>query len=230
MAAPSGQANSFLSETRVMAKPPVVFVVDDDTLVRKLIAQLLRVSGYRVELFATAQEFLEFLDTNRTSPVGCLVLDLQLPGMNGLELQRILVLRGNRLPIVFVTGHGDIRTCVKAMKTGAVDFLPKPFTEETFLSAVRGALGRSRHEDGDKSEDLVQIQERLARLTPREAEVLLYVAAGRVNKETADQLGIAEHTVKIHRARIMKKLRVHSIGELVRLAIKAGLPLPSSSP
>jgi FixJ family two-component response regulator len=209
-----------------MATPEaVVFVVDDDPSVRKLIAQLLSLADYRVETFATAQEFL---DANRTPPLGCLVLDIRLPGLNGLELQQALLVRGKPLPIVFVTGYGDIPTSVKAMKAGAVDFLAKPFTEEDLLSAVRHALDRSRREDAAKSE-LAKIQKLLATLTAREAEVLPYVVAGRLNKQIAAELSIAEQTVKIHRGRIMKKLRVQSLAALVQLAVRAGLPLPRSS-
>jgi FixJ family two-component response regulator len=204
---------------------PIVFVVDDDSAVRRMIAHFLTLSGYRVETFATAQEFLE---ANCVSPLACLILDVQLPGLNGLELQQTLVECGKLLPIVFITGYGDIPTTVKAMKAGAVDFLPKPFTEEALLSAVRTALDRCRRESTVKS-DLGEIQKLLTTLSPREAEVLPYVVAGRLNKEVAYELGIAEQTVKIHRAQIKKKLQVQSTAELVRLAVKAGVPLPPSS-
>jgi FixJ family two-component response regulator len=206
-----------------MASPkPIVYVVDDDPAVRRMIVHLLTMAGYRVETFAAADEFLE---ADYVSPVGCLVLDIQLPGLNGLELQQILIDRGKLLPIVFITGYGDIPTSVEAMKAGAVDFLPKPFTEEALLSAVLAAVDRSRREDTAKA-DLVEILKLLATLTAREAEVLPYIVAGRLNKQIAADLGIAEQTVKIHRARIMKKLRVQSLAELVRLAVKAALPLP----
>jgi FixJ family two-component response regulator len=198
---------------------PVVFVVDDDLAVRQLVTRLLVFSGYRVQSFVSAEEFL---NTPINSEVGCLVVDLHLPGLNGLELQQTLVSRGKPLPIVFITGYGDIPTSVKAMKAGAVDFLAKPFTEEALLSAVRHALERSRQEGAVKSE-LGNIQKLLATLTAREAEVLPYIVAGRLNKQIAAELGIAEQTVKIHRGRIMKKLRVQSLAELVQLAMKAGL-------
>ena len=203
----------------------VVFVVDDDPAVRRLIAHLLSLSGYRVETFAGAQEFL---DADCASPLACLILDVQLPGLNGLELQQKLIERGRLLPIVFITGYGDIPTSVKAMKAGAVDFLPKPFTEEALLSAVQTALDRCRLESTVKS-DLAETQKLVTTLTAREAEVLPYIVAGRLNKEAAYELGIAEQTVKIHRAQIKKKLQVQSTAELVRLAVKAGVPLPPSS-
>jgi FixJ family two-component response regulator len=204
---------------------PIVFVVDDDSSVRRLITILLTVSGYRVETFATAQEFLE---ANCASPLACLILDVQLPGLNGLGLQQTLIERGRLLPIVFITGHGDIPTSVKAMKAGAVDFLPKPFREETLLSAVRTALDRCRREATVQS-DLGEIQKLLTTLSPREAEVLPHIVAGRLNKQIGAELGIAEQTVKIHRAQIKKKLQVQSTAELVRLAVKAGVPLPPPS-
>ena len=203
----------------------IVFVVDDDAAVRRLIAELLAPSGYRVETFATAQEFL---DADCPCPVACLILDLQLPGLNGLELQQKLIERDRLLPIVFITGYGDIPTSVQAMKAGAVDFLLKPFSEEALLSAVKTALDRGRREATVKS-SLVEIEKLLSMLTAREAQVLPYIVAGRLNKQIGAELGIAEQTVKIHRARIMKKLRVQSLAELVQLALKVGLPLPPAS-
>lgn len=203
----------------------VVFIVDDDSSVRRLIAHLLTRSGYRVETFASANEFLE---ANCNSPVACLILDLQLPGLNGLELQQRLIERGGLLPIVFITGHGDIPTTVKAMKAGAVDFLSKPFSEEALLTAVEAALARSRREATAKSER-VEIEKLLTTLTARETEVLSYIVAGRLNKQIGAELGIAEQTVKIHRARIMQKMQVQSVAELVHLAVKADFPGPSSS-
>jgi FixJ family two-component response regulator len=200
----------------------VVFVVDDDPAVRKLIATLLAIQGHRVKTFGTAQEFLA---ANCASPLACLILDLQLPGLNGLELQQTLIERGRLLPIVFITGYGDIPTSVKAMKAGAVDFLLKPFTEEALLSVVQTALDRCRREVSVQP-DLDEIQKLLTTLTAREAEVLPYIVAGRLNRQIAAELGIAEQTVKIHRTHIVKKLQVQSTAELVRLAVKAGVPLP----
>jgi FixJ family two-component response regulator len=207
------------------AHEAVVFIVDDDSSVRRLITHLLTLSGYRVETFATANEFLE---ANRASPGACLILDLQLPGLNGLELQQRLIERGRLLPVVFITGHGDIPTTVKAMKAGAVDFLPKPFSEEALLSAVEAALERSRREAAAKSE-LVEIEKLLTTLTARETEVLSYIVGGRLNKQIGAELGIAEQTVKIHRARIMQKMQVQSVAELVQLTVKVDFPLASLS-
>jgi FixJ family two-component response regulator len=204
---------------------PVVFVVDDDVAVQRLIRRMLESSGYCVQGFVSAEELL---NADFSSGVGCLVIDLRLPGLNGLELQQALSQAGRLLPIVFITGYGDIPTSVKAMKAGAVDFLAKPFTEEALLSAVRHALDRSRKEGAVKKERL-KIQKLLATLTAREAEVLPYIVAGRLNKQIAAELGIAEQTVKIHRGRITKKLQVRSLAELVQLALKAELPLPPPS-
>ena len=192
----------------------VVYIVDDDSKVRRLIAHLLTLSGYRVDTFATANEFLE---ASCAAPVACLILDVQMPGLNGLELQEKLIARERLLPIVFITGYGDIPTSVKAMKAGAVDFLPKPFSEEALLSAVQAALARCRREATAKSE-LVEIEKLLHTLTAREAEVLAYIVSGRLNKQIGADLGIAEQTVKIHRARIMQKMQVQSVAELVHLA------------
>jgi FixJ family two-component response regulator len=204
---------------------PVVFVVDDDVAVQRLIRRMLELSGYRVQGFVSAEEFL---NAHVSSGVGCLVIDLRLPGLNGLELQQALSQAGRLFPIVFITGYGDIPTSVKAMKAGAVDFLAKPFTEEALLNAVRHALDRSRKEGAVKNE-LLKIQKLLATLTAREAEVLPYIVAGWLNKQIAAELGIAEQTVKIHRGRIMKKLQARSLAELVQLALKAELPLPPAS-
>jgi len=203
----------------------VVYLVDDDASIRDSITRMLVLAGYRVVSFATAREFLAI---NGDLPPACLILDLQLPESNGLQLQKQLSERPRPLPIVFITGYGDIASSVQAMKAGAVDFLPKPFAKEALLSAVETALDQSRRERAVKLE-LTETHDRLATLTPRESEVLLYLAAGNSNKQVAGDLEIAETTVKVHRARIMKKLNVHSTAELVRLALKAGMPLPCAS-
>jgi len=203
----------------------VIFVIDDDASVRRLIVHLLTQAGYRVETFATADEFLE---AGVSTPIACLILDVQLPGLNGLELQQRLIEHGRLLPIIFITGYGDIPTSVQAMKAGAVDFLAKPFSEEALLSAVGTALERCRRA-ATVQRDLEEIRKLLATLTAREAEVLPYIVSGRLNKQIGAELGIAEQTVKIHRARIMQKLRVQSLAELVQLALKAELPLPAPS-
>jgi FixJ family two-component response regulator len=195
----------------------MVFVVDDDASVRKLIASMLALPGYSVKTFASAQELLL---VHHRQPCQCLILDVQLPGLNGLELQQALMHAGEAPPIVFITGHGDIPKTVQAMKAGAVDFLQKPLTEESLLNAVQLALDRGLREQAVKSE-LAEIEERLATLTARETEVLRHVTAGRLNKQIAADLGIAEKTVKVHRSRVMRKLRVQSVAELVRLVVKA---------
>jgi FixJ family two-component response regulator len=155
-------------------------------------------------------------------------LDFQLPGLNGLELYRELMARGNRLPVIFISGHADIPTSVEAIKTGAVDFLVKPFTEAALLSAVEVALERGRREAAFHAE-LARIRVLLSTLTEREAEVLSYIVAGWLNKQIACQLGISRQTVKIHRGRLMKKLKAQSVAELVQLAVKVGLPLPPAT-
>ncbi len=201
-----------MSETQ-----PVVFVVDDDPSVLKSLRRLLAVCGFQVETFSSAQEFL----TNYHDNVpGCLVLDIRLPGLDGLELQRTLADRGHSLPIIFITGHGDIPMSVQAMKAGAVDFLPKPFDDQSLIKAIEQALDKSRSDNAVRSE-LASIRKRLATLTPREIDVLKSVVAGKLNREIAADLGIAEKTVKVHRGRVMQKLRARSVAELVRISEKA---------
>jgi len=195
----------------------VVFVVDDDLSVLKSLRRLLSVCGFRVETFSSAQEFLRDYQDNVP---GCLVLDICLPGLNGFELQRALAEQGHALPIIFITGHGDIPSSVRAMKAGAVDFLPKPFTDQALLEAIEQALDKSRCDNAVRSE-LADIRKKLATLTPRETEVLNCVVAGKLNREIAADLGIAERTVKVHRGRVMQKLHAGSIAELVRITEKA---------
>jgi FixJ family two-component response regulator len=205
---------------------PIVFVVDDDPSVRKSLRRLLAAAGLRVEVFGTAQEFLE--KYSGAAP-GCLVLDVRLPGLNGLELQQTLAKRDCYLPIVFITGHGNIPMSVQAMKAGAVDFLTKPFSPQKLVTAVELGLEKSRQELARRSE-ITRLRERLSTLSARESEVLLHVAAGKLNKQIAADLGIAEKTVKVHRGRVMHKLMVQSVAELVRLVEKLGLSLPPSLP
>ena len=203
---------------------PVVFVVDDDPSVRKSLRRLLTASGLRVEVFGSAQEFLE-QEMGQGSK--CLVLDVRLPGLNGLELQQTLAKRDCYLPIVFITGHGNIPMSVQAMKAGALDFLTKPFSPQKLVTAVELGLEKSRQELARRSE-IIRLRERLSTLSPRESEVLLHVAAGKLNKQIAADLGIAEKTVKVHRGRVMHKLKVQSVAELVRFVEKLGLSLPPS--
>ncbi|MEX3790483.1 response regulator transcription factor [Paraburkholderia sp. BR13439] len=194
-----------------------VFIVDDDGSVRSALARLLRASGYQVECFDSPEAFLERADL--TSMPACLVLDLQMPGMTGLEVQRKL---DQLLPIVFLTGHGDIGSSVDAMKGGAVDFLPKPVRDSLLLAAVDRALARACVESRRRHER-EEIEERMRHLTRREREVMELVVTGRLNKQVASDLGAAEKTIKIHRARVMEKMKARSIVELVHLLRKGGL-------
>jgi FixJ family two-component response regulator len=192
-----------------------VFIVDDDDGVRAALARLLRASGYNVESLDTPEALLERADL--TSQPACLVLDLQMPGMTGLEVQQKL---DRLLPIVFLTGHGDVSSGVEAMKGGAVDFLPKPVSEPQMLSAVERALKRARIEAQQRNER-AEIEERMSHLTRREREVMDLVVTGRLNKQVASDLGAAEKTIKIHRARVMEKMKARTIVELVQLVTKA---------
>jgi RNA polymerase sigma factor (sigma-70 family) len=203
-----------------------VFVVDDDPSVRKSLARLLRSAGYEAETFATTAEFL---DRRRArSDWGCLVLDVQMPGQSGLELQRELSQTPEPIPIVFITGHGDIRTSVTAMKAGAVNFLSKPLEEADLLEAVREAGARGRQQQADFARRHA-IEERYESLTARERQVLALVARGLPNKQIAAQLGIGEKTVKVHRARVMSKMDVRSLADLVRTALAIGISAPPKS-
>lgn len=196
-----------------------VFVVDDDQSVRRSLAVLLSTEDYKVETFASAIEYLE-----RPLPLGpaCVILDVQLPRLDGPALQRKLTEEGRVEQIVFITGHGDIPTGIDAMKRGAVDFLPKPFKDGDLLSAVERALARSA-ENWKQRGAIAEIRARLGKVTPREFEILRMVTAGLLNKQIAAELGIALRTVKHHRARLMQKLGVVSVAELVTLAQKASI-------
>jgi FixJ family two-component response regulator len=198
---------------------PRIFVVDDDQSVRTSLANLLETEDYAVEIFATASEYL-----GRVSHPGpaCLVLDVQLPGLDGLALQQRLMEEGRMEQIVFITGHGDLPMGIGAMKLGAVDFLSKPFRDDELLTAVAQALARSAENCRQRSE-VVESRARLGKLTPREFEVFQLVIAGRLNKEIGAELGITLRTIKTHRARVMQKIGVISVAELVRLAQKAGV-------
>ena len=205
---------------------PTVYVVDDDDAVRRALMRLIRCAGYRAEGFGTAREFLDSGSSAERN--ACLVLDLQLPDLNGLELQRELNETGRPLSIVFITGHGDIPTSVRAMKAGATDFLVKPVSDSDLLGAIAAALGRASQARASRLE-IEAIHSRIERLTPREREVLTLVVEGRLNKQMACELGTAEKTIKVHRARVMRKMEAHSLAELVRISDKAGIPhlLPS---
>jgi FixJ family two-component response regulator len=197
----------------------VVFVVDDDDAVRRALCRLIGSAGYAVQGFACASEFLAFeLASGRPA---CLVLDVRLPDFSGLELQQRLNRAGAALPIVFITGHGDIPMTVTAMKAGAADFLEKPVSEHDLLRAIDVALARSREALSD-SVEIDAIRLRLTKLTPREREVFALVVKGRLNKQVASELGTVEKTIKVHRARVMEKMGAHSLAELVRISDKVG--------
>jgi FixJ family two-component response regulator len=197
---------------------PTVFLVDDDAPVRDALSRLLRAHRFAVAAFGSPKEFLEHY--NPITP-GCLVLDLKMRG-NGFGLQRTLQERGFPLPIIFLTAHGDVPKSVQALKRGAVDFLTKPVNDKDLLAAVRVAIEKDRTLRQEQSE-VSEIRGRLSMLTPREREVLEYVVTGKLNKQIADHLGTVEQTVKVHRARMMQKMRVQSVAELVRLAERCGI-------
>lgn len=201
-------------------KHDLIIIVDDDPSVRKGIARLLGSSGYEVQTFASAREFLDSGTPYHRSC--CLILDVNLPDLNGLNLQAELQAHEYCMPIVFITGYGDIPTSVQAMKQGAVDFLPKPVEEEVLLNAIREALQRDR-EERSLFDEREEMRERLHTLTSREFEVMCYVIAGFLNKQIAYELGISEKTVKVHRGQVMSKTGVSSVAELTRLADKAGV-------
>ena len=202
----------------------IVFVVDDDVSVRESLELLITTAGWQPETFASAQEFLSRL---RPAVPCCLVLDVSLPGFNGLELQQRLADRTD-MPIIFITGHGDVPMTVQAMKAGAVEFLTKPFRDDVLLDAIRQAIDRSRAALRHESE-LQLLRSRYASLTPREREVLALVVSGLLNKQVGGELGISEITVKAHRGQMMRKMKADSLPELVTMATRLGLHAAGSA-
>ena len=196
-----------------------IFVVDDDKSVRNSVARLLRSAGYPVETYPSAEAFMASPHGNGP---GCLVLDIRMPGSTGLDLQERLLGSNSKLAVVFITGHGDIPTSVRAIKKGAIDFLAKPFDDVDLLAAVAQALSKSTHDHAVQIET-DSINTRLGALTPREREVLGLVVTGLLNKQIADQIGTTEKTVKVHRGRVMEKMQVRSLAELVQISVRIGI-------
>ena len=206
----------------------IVFVVDDDASVRRSTERLVRSAGFAIQAFASAREFL---DNARIEKPGCLVLDVHMPGLSGLDLQRELARRDVEIPIIFLTGHGDIPMTVRAMKAGAVEFLTKPVKSRELLAAIESAIERGLVSHQARRETLA-LRQRYERLTPREREVLPLVVAGLLNKQIAGEVAASERTVKFHRAHIMKKMEAESLADLVRMAERLGvgqsMPVPTN--
>ena len=204
---------------------PIVFVVDDDISVRESLELLIQFAGWQPEIFASAEEFLAH---PRTATPSCLVLDVSLPDLNGLELQTLIASERTDMPIIFITGHGDVPMSVQAMKAGAVEFLIKPFDDEVLLSAIRHAIERSAAVLEDQGE-ITTLRSSYDSLTPREQEIMLLVVAGMLNKQIGVKLGISEITVKAHRGKVMQKMNADSLADLVKTAVRLGLT-PAKNP
>ena len=200
---------------------PIVFVIDDDASIRNALKGLISSVGLHVELFGSAQEFLR---SSRPDAPSCLVLDVRLPGISGLDFQRELARANIHIPIIFITGHGDIPMSVRAMKAGAVEFLTKPFRDQDLLDAIQVALERDRARRQQEAE-IALLRERFESLTPREREVLPLVVSGLLNKQIAAEIGTSETTVKVHRGQLMRKMGADSLADLVRMAERIGIPI-----
>jgi FixJ family two-component response regulator len=203
---------------------PIVFVVDDDVSVRESLELLVRCEGWQPETFASAQEFLDY---PRVHIPNCLVLDVSLPGLNGLDLQRLIAGERTDMPIIFITGYGDVPMTVQAMKAGAVEFLTKPFNDDVLLTAIRGALERSRVALSLEAEMRV-LRDRYASLSQRERQVMALVVSGLLNKQVGGELGISEITVKAHRGKVMQKMKADSLADLVKMAARLR-PAPAAT-
>ena len=204
---------------------PIVFVVDDDVSVRESLELLIKFAGWQPETFASAEEFLA---RPRVETPNCLVLDVSLPDLNGLELQKLIAMDRVDMPIIFITGHGDVPMTVQAMKAGAVEFLTKPIDDDALLSAIKSAVKRSAAALDDQAE-LQALRQRHESLTPREREVMRLVVAGMLNKQIGMKLGISEITVKAHRGKMMQKMKAESLADLVKTAVRLGLA-PARNP
>jgi FixJ family two-component response regulator len=215
-----------VSSDAALPATPNVFLVDDDPSVRRALARLIKSAGHQVQTFASAEEFLGRRAAGEEA--ACLVLDVRMPGLTGIELQRQLQTLNRHVPIVFMTGHGNIPMSVQAMKAGAVDFLPKPVKDTDLLRAIEQALARAVRDRAERNE-LEDVRERVEKLTPREREVMVLVVRGLLNKQIAFELGTVEKTIKVHRARVMEKMQVDSLADLVRLAEKVGIPAKRQS-
>jgi FixJ family two-component response regulator len=216
-----GRRSVLASDHQAISPMPIVYFVDDEPLSLRSVSRLLQSAGWTTRMFDAPGAFLQSVRADMT---GCVVLDVQMPGLNGLDLQQMLLAAGCHLPVIFLSGHADIPISVRAMKAGAVDFLVKPVGERDLLSAVERAMSRDVRERRER-QGLAEITQRAALLTPREREVLSLVVTGLLNKQIAGLLGTTEKTIKVHRSRVMTKMRAQSVAELVRMASRIGVPL-----